>query len=225
MTPAGVGENIRRARGDAKQPVHLAVGQVDKINSRLFDHAAKLARGQHGVHVALAARVHFGPLRLELLGRARHHRHHVNVLRFFAGFLRPVRFCHRAEHLLRRFAGRKIGQVFRVEIFHIFDPARRTARELRQGRRLFVAQRQLEAREQFHAFFDDGQVGGEIGVEDRARTPAAAGPRPSSRSPACPPEGRNIRRARRGPPARSARPRFSSGHRALSRRARYAVLR
>ena len=163
-----IGENIGRSGGGPQEPVHLLVGKGYEIDACLFDHAAQFPRGEHGVNIAAAAVVHFRPLHLELLGGAGHDRYHGDVLRFFADFIRPVGLGDRAEHLLRRFARGKIGQKFGIKIFHVFDPARRAAGELRQGGRLLVADPFGQAFEKLHALFDDGEVGRKIGVEHGA---------------------------------------------------------
>ena len=86
---------------------------------------------------------------------------------FFAIFFAPVRLGHRAEHLLGRLARRKVGDEFRIEIFHVLiQPGEQL---VNCGRTPSVAssiQHALQPLQQLHPFLDDGQVRGEVRVKD-----------------------------------------------------------
>ena len=145
--------------------IHRLVGQFAEIDAGRADHLAEFARGEHGVDVASAAGAHLRPLALELLGGAGHDGGDEDLLGLQAEFLGIVGLGQRAEHLLRRLAGREVGQDLRMEVLGEQDPAGRTAGEHRQGHRFLVHQRPSQAREQFRAFLQDRHVGGEVRVE------------------------------------------------------------
>ena len=113
-----------------------------------------------------------GPLALELLGRAGHDRDDDDLFRPLAQLGGVVGLGDRAEHLLRRLARREVRQHVGMEILHELDPAGRATREHRQGHRLLFDQGRFQPREQFGAFFEDRQVGGEVRVEHGAEAEA-----------------------------------------------------
>ena len=114
----------------------------------------ELTGGEHVVHVAEV-------LGFVLLGRAGHDRHEHQALALELGELRIDLLDESARHLLRRLAGRHVGdQVGPVQL-DVVDPGRRATREHGEGAA------GLDALHQFVRLFHDGEVGREAGVEDR----------------------------------------------------------
>ena len=106
---------------------------------------------------------HRGKLRhvaLVLLRHAGHDGHDEQTASRLVGLGRQRVLHHRAHHLVRRFGAGKLGRELRVVLLHEAHPAGTAARE--HGARRVGA-------EEFHelaALLHNGEVGGEIGVED-----------------------------------------------------------
>ena len=112
------------------------------------------------IHFRHAALGEFGPLGLELLGRAGHDRNHNEVLLRNAQLAWQCGLAHRPEHLLRRFARGQIRQQIREILLGELDPARAATRKLRQ---LLAFGLPLQ---EFIGLFNDRQVGAERGIID-----------------------------------------------------------
>ena len=163
---AGGAEDDAGAGGRAERVVEVGLRQGRHVEAGLLEHLGELTRGETVVDVLVAGVAHLGPVALELLGRARHERDAHDVRRVQVQLFGVVGLDERAEHLLRALGRRGVGQVLGVEVLEELDPARRAARELRQGDRLvFFDERLVETQDELGAFFDDGEVGREVGVE------------------------------------------------------------
>ena len=168
MTP----EPVAVPKGSSKS----LLGRLGTCRPGLLEHLAELARGEPEVDVLEAGVVHLGPVALELLRRAGHERAAHDVRRVEAELLGVVGLDERAEHLLRALGRRGVGQVLGVEVLEVLDPARRAARELRQGHVLVARhERAVEPLDELGALLDDREVGGEVGVEDAVEAGAAQG--------------------------------------------------
>ena len=162
---ARVGEHVRGSGGRPERHVELFIRQVHEIYPRLLNHLARLSRRQDRIDVLITAGAHLRPLALVLLRGARHDGDDVHPGGIHADLFRVICLRNRPEHLLRRLAGGHVIAELREEVFHILYPARAARRYLRQGYVLAVHEFPLQPVEQFVAFFHDGKVGGELGVE------------------------------------------------------------
>ncbi len=173
---AGGAEDDAGAGGRAERVVEVALRQGRHVQAGLLEHLAELARGETVVDVLEAGVVHLGPVALELLGRAGHERDAHDARGVEAELLGVVGLDERAEHLLRALGARGVGQVLGVEVLEELDPARRAAGELRQGDALVLLHQGLvEPEDELGALLDDGEVGGEVGVEHLVEAGAAQG--------------------------------------------------
>ena len=149
---AGRAEDDARARGRPEGIVEVGLRQARQVDARLLEHLAELAGGEPVVDVLVAGVVHLGPVALELLGRAGHQRDADDLLGVDAELAGVVGLDERAEHLLRALRARGVGQVLGVEVLEVLDPARRAARELRQGDlRVLADERLVQAQDELGA--------------------------------------------------------------------------
>ena len=102
----------------------------------------------------------FRHIALVFLGHTGHDGHDEQAASHLVGLSRQRVLHHRAHHLMRRLGAGKLGRKLRVVLLHEAHPAGAATREHRAGR---------IGAEEFHelaALFHNGEVGGEIGVED-----------------------------------------------------------
>ncbi len=104
-----------------------------------------------------------------LLGRAGHDRGQPHLRRIDAGLLGVVALGDGAEHLLGGLASGEVRQEFGVEVLDEVDPARRAARDHRQRPALG------QALDELAPLLHDGEVGGELRVEDLVEAEAPEG--------------------------------------------------
>ena len=148
-------EDRAAARCDRKRIVEFFVGQFGELDARRFDHARKLARGDRRVHVAF----HFGAVAFVFLRRAGNDRNGVNRFGIDAVLFRPIALQKRAEHLLGRFAGGKVGDHRGIFFLDEFYPTGAAGRKHGHGFARF------DAVDQLARLFHDGKVGGDIHVK------------------------------------------------------------
>ena len=167
--PAGHAEDRSRAGVHAENVVARLVGNGDKVDARLLDHARKLTRGDRHIHILIAGGGHLlAADDLGLLRRAGHDRDHVHLGRIDPLLLGVVGLGERANHGVRRLATGEVRDHVAVELLHEVDPAGAASGDQRQHP-LAVQQ----ARFELGGLFDDGQIGAEVGVEDRLEAHAA----------------------------------------------------
>ena len=156
-------EDRAAARRQCERIVKFFVGKLGELDARGLDHARKFARRQRRVDVV----IHLLARALVFLRRARNDADDVEVLGIDAVLFAPIAFEQRAEHLLRRLAGRKVRDHLGIGLFDELDPPRTARREHRQ--RLA----RLDAVDQLARLLHDREVGGDVHVEHRVRTQPA----------------------------------------------------
>ena len=147
------------ARADAERHVVFFVGKVVEQNTFAFNKSCKFPSGQDVIDVGNARRALEGTTFFKLFGGTRHNGYYADFFRGDTEFFCVIGFAHRAEHLLRRFAGRKVGDKFGIIMFHKLNPAGRAGSHHRQHAAV------RNSSEELIAFFHNGKVGGEVYVE------------------------------------------------------------
>ena len=99
---------------------------------------------------------------LEFLRDARHDGDREDLIRIYAQLLRDIGLGDRAEHLLRRFRGRKVFHHIRILCLHETQPTRTTGSKHRP----FVTVAVCQSFEEFASLFHDRKVCAVIGIEN-----------------------------------------------------------
>ena len=133
--------------------------------------ARKLPGGEHQVHVRTVLGGHGGQLALCLFGHAGHDGHAENLLRLHSQLLGEPALGQATKHLLRALGGGQLPGKLRILALEEAHPAGAATGE--HGVLGHVAP--LEAAEELAALLHDGEVGGEVGVEDVAEAQPAQG--------------------------------------------------
>ena len=158
--PAGGAEDDPRAAGRAQRVVELLFRQLAQVDTGLEKHLGKLAGGQFGVHVAVAAVVHLRAQQLVFFGDAGHDRDNKDPRRVDPRFAGVVGLGQRAEDLLRRLDLGKIFRIFGVEELAEADPAGAAGGELGEGAA------PLQPFDQLGGLLHYGDIGAEAVVEN-----------------------------------------------------------
>ncbi len=167
---AGSAEDVPGARGVAQGHVELLFSQALHVHHAGGQHAAKLARGEHHINIgAGAGGVHVFVGAFCLLGHAGHDGYHGDLARVDLQQFGPVVLGDGAEDLLGRFRGGKVAHQLRVAGLKEAHPPGAARGE--HG----LAGVLLQVVQQFGAFFHDGHVGREVGVEDVVEAQRAHG--------------------------------------------------
>ncbi len=144
-------------------------GQAVEVNAELADEIGQLCGRHRDIDIADAVVAEFFARDFELLGRARHDRDDEDVLVVFAEFFGKDAAEHRGAHLLRGFAAGEVAEHILLILFGVFDPCG-TAR--REDREIFALG---DATEDFGAFFNCREVGGESRIADEIEAEAVHG--------------------------------------------------
>ena len=156
-------EDHRRAGARPQRAVELRLFQVGRDDAVAPEQAAHLPGRQHHVHVRIAAGVpHGGQFALRLLRGAGHDGRHEDLVGIEAHLLGKVALRHRAEHLLGRLRRRQMVRITGILGLEEPDPGGTAGGEHGPA----VLPPMGEAVDELTALFHDGQVGGEVGVED-----------------------------------------------------------
>ena len=167
----GCPENDCRPRPGAEGTVEVCLVLAEEFNVVLHEQQPQLASRQHIVHIANALDLHFCSVLFVLLGCARHDRHVDDFFWVKPHALRPDAFDDGPQHLLRRLAARDVREQVGVVLLQEENPGRTAGSELRQGSaELFASEHfdseaAVESFDEFRAFFQDAQVGAEVGVQ------------------------------------------------------------
>ena len=163
-----------RARAKAQRRIERLLDQRVHAHVACADHAHHLAHRQRNVHIGRTALAHHVRQRaLGLLGCARHHGHHEQVLGLHAQHLGVVRLGDGAKHLLRRLGRRQAVDKLRIARLHKAHPARAAARKHGPAAAVALALGGAQALEQLGALLHDGEVGREISIEHVLKANAA----------------------------------------------------
>ena len=127
-----------------------------------FDKASKFASSEYDVNVRYATATHGEQCSFALFRYARHNGDGANIFSIDAFLLSKVSFGQRTEDLLRRLSAGKIRYECRIFFAYIAYPARAAGGEHRPC--VFVAFSQ--AFQKFAAFFHNGYICCEVGVEN-----------------------------------------------------------
>ena len=106
---AGCTENKTGSGAVTDGIVKLFVGQIIEVDTVFLDKAGKFSRGKNDVDIRISACSLVVAKNFLLLCRTRHARNNVNILRIDVVCLGIIGLHYRTEHLLRRFAGRKMS--------------------------------------------------------------------------------------------------------------------
>ncbi len=141
--------------------------EIPEIDAGLLDHHCKFAGSKNVINVLIAARSHFRPVGLKFLRRARHHGNRNYLGGIDVPFFGIESLYKSSEHLLGRFACRQVMKEFGILVLDELDPARRAGCEHRESD-FFVTVDEgfLKPDKKLSAFFHDGEVGAEVGVEN-----------------------------------------------------------
>ena len=147
--------------------VKIRVLKTCKINSCFPDHLRQLARSKNSIHIGISGSAQLRPVSLEFLRRTGHYRYHINLGRIDVLLLRVISFEYRAEHLVRRFAGRKIFQEIRIIMLAEFNPSRAARRNHRELASIFDSLQKLRA------LFHNCEIRARIRIEHFVRSESA----------------------------------------------------
>ena len=157
---AGDAEDVGCAGGLAQRTVELIVIHVGEVDTGFTEHLAEFTGGDNVVNVTDTVLAEFGTGSFVFLGLAGHDGNNHQIRGLHADLLSIVALGDCAEHLLGRFAaGRNVKQIGVVVLDEV-DPAGAAAG---QDGQVLAA---LDTLDDLGAFFHDGQVSGEVGVED-----------------------------------------------------------
>ena len=160
---AGRTEDGGRAGAFSERRIVFGILELVELDAGFVEHLGELTGGEDDIDVADAVAGELGTGGLVLLGEAGHDGDDDEVFRLDAGLLAVVALGDGAEHLLRGFGGGGHVGEFGELVFEELDPAGAAAGE---DREILVL---LHAFDQLGALFHDGEVGGEVGVEDLVR--------------------------------------------------------
>eukprot|EP00906_Rhabdomonas_costata_P020238 RCo029412 len=152
----------RRRSGGA--PERIVIGgildRVPVLDALHPEELRELPCGEDGIHVTFAVLQQLAAVDLVLLGHTGHHAHRENILRVDGELLRPVRLDGGTHHHLGRAASREVGNELGIPLLNQVNPGRAARRKHGEGPTI------LQALQKLRALFHDGQVRGEVRVED-----------------------------------------------------------
>ena len=90
--------------------IPVLVGQTVEHDTASLDHLCQLSGGDDCIHIRNAVHLKLLALTLELLSHTGHYGYYEDILRIDALLLSPVGLQDSTLHLMRRFAGGKVGQ-------------------------------------------------------------------------------------------------------------------
>ena len=175
---AGGAEDEACTGAEAEGIVKCCFLQVLEIDAAGADHAGKLLHSDGDIHVLESAVVHFGALALKFLRSAGHHGHTADLCGIYAFTLRVPGLDHRTEHLLRGLCRGEVRSHSWFIGLQILDPGRAAGGEHGQRgifRSCLAGGVGFQAVQKLRSLLHDGEVRGEIGVEDPVETEALQG--------------------------------------------------
>ena len=131
------------------------------------DHSAQFSCCQSDINIGIARCVLIVTADFKLFRSTGHDTHHNDILGVDVVLVCIPCFCDGAEHLLGRLAGGQVFDEFRIVIFTIFDPARRTGGDQRQCAAVGNTLNQLIG------FFHNCQIRCDIGVKHLVKAETA----------------------------------------------------
>ena len=156
---AGSAEDDACAGGFAEDGIEIFIGETLEVDTCVLDHSCKLANGENSVNVLKAVSRKLFSFCFELLCGTRHYGYNVDILGIDACLVGVVALDNCAEHFVRRFAGGEVGKEFGIEFFAILDPTGAAACDHGESAAVF------ESAQKLGAFFHNGEVSREIGIE------------------------------------------------------------
>ena len=156
---AGCAEDNARTGGFTEDRIEICIGKTLEVDTCVLDHSCKLANGENSVNVLKSADGKLFSARFELFSGTGHYRYNVDILGIDACLFGVVALDNSAEHFVRRFAGGKVGNKFGIEFFAIFDPTGAAGGDHGECAAVF------ESAQKLGAFFHNGEVSREIGIE------------------------------------------------------------
>ena len=164
---AGNTEDVSGTAGFTQGAVEGVIIQVGEVDTGFAEHLAEFAGGDNVVNITDAVIGEFRTGGFVFLGLAGHDGNNNQILGIHADLFGIEALGDGAEHLLRRFAaGRNVEQI-RIVVLDEVDPSGAAAGEDRQILAGF------DAFDDLVAFFHDGQVSREVGVENFVKAQSA----------------------------------------------------
>ena len=163
---AGCAVNDASAAFEAHGIVAGFVGQAVEVNAEFADEVGQFCGRHRDIDVADAVMAEFFAGNFEFLGRAGHDGNDEDVLVLFADFLGQHAAEEGGAHFLRGFAAGEAAEHILLIFFGVFDPCGAARREDGQ---IFALG---HAAEDFGAFFDRREVGGESRIANEVETEA-----------------------------------------------------
>ena len=161
-------EDRTRTGTDVERLIEGFVVESLIVDTCFFDHSCKFACGDRVVYVVDAGTdcALTGTANFKLLRCAGDCGNEDDVCRVKTALACVVGLVHRAEHLLRRFAGGEVFSEFREIVFAVLDPTGRAGCDEREVLAF------LHSAEEFGCFFHDGKVCGEVHVVNAVKANA-----------------------------------------------------
>ena len=129
---AGSAKDYGRSCGLAHRIIELLIRKDCKVDATAPDQSCQFSGRNGNIHIRHSRGILVIPANLELLGSTWHDADRYDLLRIDAFLLSKISLQHRAEHLLRRLAGRQILCHIREIMLAILNPSRRTGRDHRK---------------------------------------------------------------------------------------------
>ncbi len=156
---AGGTEDNCSTGGLTEDRIEVLIGEGVELDACTLDHTSKLTGGKSVINISITCCCHFVSAALELLSGTGHDSNGNDILGIDAVLLCIPGLDHSTLHLLGALTGREVGNELRIVMLAEVDPSGGAGGD--HGESAAV----LYSAEKLGAFFHDGEVCAEVGIE------------------------------------------------------------